>query len=88
MCPPPLVEIGLTDLPKSGGDMPPPTTPLATGLVCTAFFENLLFHNSKFSKKCSTYILWCIPGPAVVYKEDLCTLLDFKMFTLKVITLN
>ena len=29
MCPPPLVEIGLTDLPKSGGHVPPPAPPLA-----------------------------------------------------------
>ena len=32
ICPPPLIEIGLTDLPKSGGAMaplaPPGTTPL------------------------------------------------------------
>ena len=29
---PPLVEIGLTDLPKSGGARAPPAPPLATGL--------------------------------------------------------
>ena len=29
---PPLVEIGLTDLPKSGGARVPPAPPLATGL--------------------------------------------------------
>ena len=31
---PPLVEIGLTDLPKSGGAHAPPALLLATGLVC------------------------------------------------------
>ena len=31
---PPLVEIGLTDLPKSGGAQAPPAPPLATGLAC------------------------------------------------------
>ena len=30
---PPLVEIGLTDLSKSGGAQAPPAPPLATGLV-------------------------------------------------------
>ena len=30
--PPPLVEIGLTDLPKSGGARALPAPPLATGL--------------------------------------------------------
>ena len=30
---PPLVEIELTDLPKSGGARAPPAPPLATGLV-------------------------------------------------------
>ena len=30
---PPLVEIGLTDLPKSGGARAPPAPPLATGLL-------------------------------------------------------
>ena len=29
---PPLVEIGLADLPKSGGARAPPAPPLATGL--------------------------------------------------------
>ena len=29
---PPLAEIGLTDLPKSGGAMAPPTPPGTTGL--------------------------------------------------------
>ena len=29
---PPLVEIGLTDLPKSGGTMAPPAPPWMTGL--------------------------------------------------------
>ena len=34
---PPLVEIGLTDLPKTGGGPPaaPPPLPLATGLLTT-----------------------------------------------------
>ena len=32
---PPLVEIGLTDLPKSGGAMAPPAPPGTTGLVIT-----------------------------------------------------
>ena len=31
---PPLVEIGLIDLTKSGGARAPPAPPLATGLVC------------------------------------------------------
>ena len=31
---PPLVEIGLADLPKSGGARDPPAPPLATGLYC------------------------------------------------------
>ena len=30
---PPLVEIGLADLPKSGGARAPPAPPLATGLL-------------------------------------------------------
>ena len=30
---PPLVEIGLTDLPKSGGARAPSAPPLATGLI-------------------------------------------------------
>ena len=30
---PPLVEIGLTDLPKTGGARAPPAPPLATGLA-------------------------------------------------------
>ena len=30
---PPQVEIGLTDLPKSGGARAPPAPPLATGLI-------------------------------------------------------
>jgi hypothetical protein len=30
---PPLVEIGLTDLPKFGGAMAPPASPGTTGLV-------------------------------------------------------
>ena len=30
---PPLVEIGLTDLSKSGGAQAPPAPPLATGLM-------------------------------------------------------
>ena len=30
--PPPLVEIGLTDLTKSGGARAPPASPLVTGL--------------------------------------------------------
>ena len=33
----PLVEIGLTDLPKSGGAMVPPTPPGTTGLVSPNF---------------------------------------------------
>ena len=32
---PPLVEIGLTDLPKSEGAMAPPAPPGTTGLQCT-----------------------------------------------------
>ena len=32
---PPLVEIGLTDLPKSGGTMAPPALPGTTGLPRT-----------------------------------------------------
>ena len=32
---PPLVEIGLTDLPKSGGARAPPAPPLVTGLSAT-----------------------------------------------------
>jgi hypothetical protein len=31
---PPLVEIGLTDLPKFGGAMAPPAPPGTTGLYC------------------------------------------------------
>ena len=30
---PPLVQIGLTDLPKTGGAHAPPAPPLATGLT-------------------------------------------------------
>ena len=33
---PPLVEIGLPDLPKSGGAMAPPAPPGTTGLICSA----------------------------------------------------
>ena len=33
---PPLVEIGLTDLPKTVGARAPPAPPLATGLPCIA----------------------------------------------------
>ena len=35
---PPLVEIGLTDLPKSGGTHAPPASPLATGLYKNNYF--------------------------------------------------
>ena len=34
---PPLVEIGLTDVPKSGGSMAPPATPGTTGPVMVRF---------------------------------------------------
>ena len=37
----PLVEIGLTDLPKSGGDMAPPAPPGTTGLTKDGHFEVL-----------------------------------------------
>ena len=36
---PPLVEIGLTDLPKSGGARAPPAPPLATGLSLDNFLK-------------------------------------------------
>ena len=35
---PPLVVIGLTDLPKSGGARAPPAPPLATGLYSNKLF--------------------------------------------------
>ena len=35
---PPLVEIGLSDLPKTGGARAPPAPPLATGLVMIHVF--------------------------------------------------
>ena len=35
---PPLVEIGLTDLPKSGGAMAPPAPPGTTGLLNTVIY--------------------------------------------------
>ena len=45
---PPLVEIGLTDLPKSGGARAPPAPPLATGLYIdgqnTADFFSKNYH--------------------------------------------
>ena len=43
---PPLVEIGLTDLPKSGGGTCPPTPPLATGLLLSEKmrqFQKIIF---------------------------------------------
>ena len=40
---PPLVEIGLTDLPKSGGAMAPLAPPGTTGLLSTYDLAALLF---------------------------------------------
>ena len=36
---PPLVEIGLTDLPKTGGAMAPPAPPGTTGLLMRTYVE-------------------------------------------------
>ena len=42
---PPLVEIGLTDLPKSGGARAPPAPPLVTGLIWMYFtFKHVVGH--------------------------------------------
>ena len=46
---PPLVEIGLTDLPKSGGARAPPAPPLATGL-CTKVHMYILRGPQNFTK--------------------------------------
>ena len=40
---PPLVEIGLTDLPKFGGAMAPPAPPGTTGLIIRPFKDCLTF---------------------------------------------
>ena len=39
---PPLVEIGLTDLPKTGGAKAPPAPPLATALSCNIYMCTLI----------------------------------------------
>jgi hypothetical protein len=55
---PPLVEIGLTDLPKNGGAMAPPASPGTTGLgleqagfthLCSAIMEKLAICITKSS---------------------------------------
>ena len=46
---PPLVEIGLTDLPKSGGAMTPPAPPGTTGLEAV---EVLRFYASLYIAQC------------------------------------
>ena len=43
---PPLVEIGLTDLPKTGGLKPPPSSPLHATALCLVFLQekkNLIY---------------------------------------------
>ena len=61
---PPLVEIGLTGLPKTGGARAPPAPPLATGLLCNTA--------SQITRPISSPIVRCevtIPsGLAIVSK--------------------
>jgi len=44
---PPLVEIGLTDLPKSGGAMAPPALPGTTPLHGSYMFDTMRIQTSK-----------------------------------------
>ena len=56
---PPLVEIGLTDLPKSGGAMVPPAPPGTTGLPFALLF-NPCFRKDFFFMFLSKYFsLYC-----------------------------
>ena len=57
MCPP-LVEIGLTDLPKKmgGGARAPPAPPLATGLLCILLYQllcRILLHPTEGGIVCN-----------------------------------
>ena len=68
---PPLVEIGLNDLPKSGGAMAPPATPGTTGLLfnvaCVGRRDGRsdgLYYKmqilARFSKAAKDYIMYHI----------------------------